>query len=535
MGARWNQVPGSVIATDRPPSMAETVRCPVDDHERPTGSDRVVCIVLVGFVLAVMVTFWAPTLIHGLMTDELLSVWVSSNGLGDAVSRAQAYQGNSPLYFVLLWAWRAVAGSSELALRLPSVLCLVGAAWHLAKMAAELDGRRWLPGLVAVLVLVTDPEATLAATTARPYALLLLAVVLSTRALLHFLHGGTWRAGLVWVLAAATALLMSPFASLALVAHVTVMVDAARGRRITPAGSPIPQVERSIWLRRLPALGALGAIAVLPLGPQVVALAGRRDEIVTAAVPDVAVLVTALIPLALVASLAVGIAAGGWRGGWAASDPVLRMICAWAFGPIISTWVISNVTGTSIWVERYRIAAVPGIALLVALAIGRIDRSRGRAIACGALVVLLLWSASDVVGLNRHGWREAVDWARHETAGEVVTIAIDSDLVELQNLELVDDPDWRAYLSGPIGHYGLPGEIIVLPKGAGDDVRVHQQTTVESLTRGGNTVVLISRVLFRGPPDHLGAFRAAMTARDWTETAGPIVGPHQAVVFRRGS
>jgi hypothetical protein len=388
-------------------------------------------------------------------------------------------------------------------------------------------------GLVAAFVLIANADAMAAGTVARPYALLLLSVVVSARALVHFLHGGRWRAGVLWILAAAVSLLMSPFALLALVAHVVALADAGRGRRIRPSGSTTPRVESRVWQRRLAPLLALGALVTFPILPQLVALTRRRDEIVTASIPDIAELIEVLLPVSLAGSVVLGIAVGGWRGRWAASDPVLRFVGAWALAPVVLCWVVSNLTGTSIWVDRYRVAAVPAVALLVGLGVGRITRSSGRAIACTALVVVSLWSVSGLAGLHVHGWREAVDWARFETAGEPVTIAIDSDLVELQNLDLLDDPDWQQYLSGPIAHYGLAGEVVLLPKGPADGVSAHQQRIIDELMANDDTIVVISRVLFRGPPDQLGVFRAALTADGWVETAGPIVGPHQAVVFRR--
>lgn len=514
-------------ATDRPE--------PEDHHEHEDALDRLVVVALVGFAASLIAAFWVPVLSYGLMTDELLSAWVSSGGFGDAVDRAFTHQGNSPLYFVLLGAWRAVAGSSEVALRLPSVLCMAAAAHQLARLGRELDDGRRVTGVVAAFVLLANTDVMLAGVTARPYALLVLSVVVSMRALVHFLHDGRLRCGLVWVLAAGVSLLMSPFAALALPAHLVALVGAARGRRIAPFGSPAPGVDARIWQRRLPGLLAIGALVVSPLVPQVFALAGRSQELVLVGVPDLVDLVEALVPVPLVAAVAVGHILGGRRRHRQAPDPALTLIVVWALAPIVACWVVSNLTGTSIWVDRYRLGAIPGIALLVGLGVGRIGRSHGRVVASAVLLFFSLWNVSEAAGLDRHGWREAVEWARAETAGEQVTIALDTDLIELQNLELLTDPDWQEYLSGPVQHYGLPGRVVLLPKGPAEAVLAYREQVIDDLSQGRDTVVVISRVLFRGPPDQLAGFRTAMAADGWSETAGPIVGPHQAVVFRRGS
>ncbi len=499
--------------------------------------ERVTASALVGFAIAVVVAFWLPVLTVGLMTDEMLSAWVSSDGLLDTVERAHTHQGNSPLYFVLLWIWRAGAGSAEWLLRLPSMVCALAAAWQLARLGRDLDGGRRLTGLIAAFVLIVDVEVLLAATTARPYGLLLLLVVVSARSLLRFLADGDWRAGITWVLTAVASLAMTPFAALALVAHVVALTDRAAGRTIPlaargPASADPGDGER--WRRRLPALCAAGAVAALPLAPQVLALSRRSEEIVIAAMPDLADLLAALVPVAFIAAVAIGALAGGWRtrADSAANGAMLRFVGTWALAPTVLAWLMSHATGASVWVERYRLSGTPALALLVGLGVSRIDRSHGRALAAAAVVAASLWSVSEFAGLQRQGWREAIEWADAETAGETVTVAIDSDLVELENLALVRDPSWEAYLSAPIGHYGLEGDVVILPKGSGDDIAAHQRQVIDRLAASDDTVVVITRVHFRGPPDQLGAIRDRFGST-WTETAGPVVGPHQAVVFRR--
>lgn len=536
-------MPAAATATDPASARSGTAVAQAPDPTLRSPVDRLTAVGLVGFSIAVVIAFWVPALFYGLMTDELLSAWVSSDGLRHAVDRAQRFQGNSPVYFSALWAWRSAMGSSELVLRLPSLLCLVAAAWQLSRLGTEIDHGRRLTGLVAAFFLIAHTEVTLAATTARPYALLLLSVVVSTRAVVHFLHSGSRRAGVLWVLAAAISLSMSPFAALALAAHLVAIVGSARGHRIVPSTSTSLPVEASVWRRRLPGLAVLGAVATAPMAPQVLALARRRGEIVTAGIPDVPDLVEVLLPVSLVVVVGVGIAGGGWRDDspagagrrslGTAADPALRVAAAWAFGTIALSWALSHLTGTSIWVERYRIAAVPGLGLFIGLVIGRMSRRSARSLAAALLVALSLWSASEMSGLNRHGWREAVDWARAKTADEQVVIALDSDLVELRDLDLLDDPAWRGYLSGPVEYYGLPGDIVLLPTGSAPQNLAHQQRLIDALVSGDDTVVVISTVLFRGPPDHLGDFRVAMRAAGWSETAGPRVGQHQAVVFRR--
>lgn len=516
---------------------------PLDDPPAPERSpsardaDSRLVAALIGASVALVAAFWIPALGYSLMTDELLTAWVSAEGLLETIERAQSHQGNSPAYFVLVWAWRNVAGSSEWILRLPSLVCTLAAAWHLGRLGAELDGGRRLTGAVAAIVLVADTNVILRATTARPYGLLLLLSVLSARALVRYLRSGTWASGAAWVVAAVASLAMTPFAAPALLAHLVALRDRARGRHLSCAGSTAEGIgaggASDRWRRRLPMLCGVGVVLALPLVPQVLLLARRTEELSFSAMPGAADLVAALIPVSLFAAVALGVAVGGWRGRLDAEDPVLRFVGAWALGPAAVLWTVSNLTGNSIWVDRYRVIAVPAVALLVGLGVSRIGRGRGRTAAATALVVVSLWSVSGFAGLQQQGWREAVQWARAETAGETIAIALDSSLVELGDLDLLDDPDWVPYLSGPIEYYPLDGAVTLLPLGPGDHIVAYQQQVIADLADSSQTIVLISRVTHGKPPDHLAAFRERLAAAGWTESAGPLVGPIQAWVFRR--
>lgn len=513
---------------------------PLDDASSPaesrpaTDADRRLGAALIGVSAALVVTFWTPALGYSLMTDELLTSWVSADGLLETIERAQGYQGNSPVYFVLVWLVRAVAGSSEWTLRIPSVVCTLAAAWHLGRLGAELDEGRRLTGIVAAFVLVADTNVMLRATTARPYGLLLLLAVLSARALVRYLHSGSWRAGLVWIVTAAASLAMTPFAAPALVAHLVALADRAQGRMLGSGKHRVPDDEDPMrWRRRLPALIGLGAVLTLPLLPQILLLSRRSDELAFSAMPDAADLVAALIPVSLFAAVVLGIVVGGWCGHLRTGDPVLRFLTAWAVAPAVVLWTVSNLTGDSIWVDRYRVIAVPALALLVGLGVSRIARPAGRVCACIALVVVSLWSVSGFVGLQQQGWRDAIEWARAETSGEPVAIALDSALVELGDLALLDDPAWTPYLSAPLEHYPMDGDVRLLPQGEGDHIVAYQQQVIDDLTRSSRTIVLISRVTHRVAPDHLAAFRARLSADGWSASSGPLVGPIQAWVFRR--
>src|SRR6185312_16150596 len=102
-----------------------------------------------------------------LWLDECITAWVISGNFYDAVSRSITYQGQSPLYFVLLWIWRALAGSSELALRLPSIGAIAVAALGVYKLARRFAAPA--PAAAGVTIFLSS-TFVLHAMSARPYA-----------------------------------------------------------------------------------------------------------------------------------------------------------------------------------------------------------------------------------------------------------------------------------------------------------------------------------------------------------------------------
>lgn len=96
-----------------------------------------------------------------------------------------------PLYYAFMKAWTAVAGYSEVSLRLPSVLFGVGTVLAIYALGRELADRR--VGLGAASLIAMAPFFVTHAQQARMYALLPMLTALSTLALVRLLRGGVDR------------------------------------------------------------------------------------------------------------------------------------------------------------------------------------------------------------------------------------------------------------------------------------------------------------------------------------------------------
>ena len=86
--------------------------------------------------LAVSISIWFIALRSPLWLDETHSYFEIKAGFSQIWARLGWHI--PPLYAYLLWLWTKLAGTSEVALRIPSVLAMLGAAYLLYRAARAL-------------------------------------------------------------------------------------------------------------------------------------------------------------------------------------------------------------------------------------------------------------------------------------------------------------------------------------------------------------------------------------------------------------
>ncbi len=190
-------------------------------------------------VLAVLLRFaWLTN--QSLWYDEGFSLDFSTGpGIADAWNRISSAPGSEryqPLYYLVLFLWRAVFGSGEAALRVLSAILGSGAVLVLACTAGRTFGRRhalWTLALGA-----TAATAVYYSQEVRPYALVLFVGALQLAAFLELDRAdgdGTPRARWAFwaasALAFATSLLLGLFAASMLIAELAVRRDLRRAIR----------------------------------------------------------------------------------------------------------------------------------------------------------------------------------------------------------------------------------------------------------------------------------------------------------------
>jgi mannosyltransferase len=195
---------------------------------------------------------------QSLWRDEVDTLRFASRALPDLLATFRRPGENGPLYFLGMRTWLAVTGSSEFALRFPSVLAGTLAVPVTYVVVHRLTGRT--TALVAALLMTTAPYLVWYGQEARMYAVLTVLVPLSLWLTVVVMErGGWWRWILLYVV---TSLSFYTHVLAALVVPVQflwMLILLAKSPRRPGAGS----VKASRW----PAVAAYLVALVLPYLP----------------------------------------------------------------------------------------------------------------------------------------------------------------------------------------------------------------------------------------------------------------------------
>ncbi|MEU1884953.1 glycosyltransferase family 39 protein [Micromonospora rifamycinica] len=350
-----------------------------------------------------------------LWRDELATWSAATRPVGDLLRLTRTIDAASGPYYLSVHAWTELAGDSEVALRLPSVLAMAAAAGLTAVLGRRLFGSA--AGLLAGLLFAVLPGTSRYAQEARPYALATLLAVLATVLLVRALdRPGRWR----WsgYAAAVVGLGLAHLLALGLVAAHAVAVLAGRpaagparpGLTADPDHPDGTAGSGGRWRDRRSAGWAVAVlVAALLLVPLLVTAAGQRsrqlDWITPARPADLAALPGALAQSGVVGGVLVGLAAlGAARAGRRALLPG-----ACALLPVLLLFAAA--LAVPLWVPRYLFFTVPFGCLLAGAALagppGPVPTGWRPTIGAGLAVVALtgLLGLPDQAAVRHgHGW-----------------------------------------------------------------------------------------------------------------------------------
>ena len=322
---------------------------------------------------------------------------------------------NAPYYAVThLWLTLTPFGADEVGLRMLSLVAMTGAVAVFTRAVARLADRR--VALIAGLVLATNPFVVAYAGEARGYALALLATALAALGLARWLDGEP-HALLLYGLAAGAAGLAHWFALLVPAAFAVAAV-VLRGRR------PAMPVVVVTALAAAPALG----IVAIALANGVGGSGAEWIRGVGWVVPRLLLRSWTGGHWALLLSTVVAVAAGV-----ASQHRAARTVAAcWVAIPVVAVTLAEAVR--PLYIDRYLLPAVIGLAVLAALGVARAP-GRWLPLAAAALLVPSTVAAVSNAG---QGPREDVRGAVAVVAaghrpGEPVVAAARWDALGLQH------------------------------------------------------------------------------------------------------
>ncbi|MEH1012974.1 glycosyltransferase family 39 protein [Micromonospora sp. CPCC 206060] len=281
-----------------------------------------------------------------LWTDELATWGVARSSWSEMFALLRWVDAIIGPYYALVHGWAELAGTSDTALRLPSVLAMAGAAALIGALGARLASPR--AGLTAGLLFALLPTSSRFAQEARVYAFVVLCAALATYLLVRAVtRPRLWR-WLAYLLAVAALGLLHPIALLLLAAHGWVVLAHYRGRTVG-------------WLLAA-TVGALPALPLLRLGNQ------QKSQVAWIPPADVQTLLT--LPREIFGVAWVGLLVGLLA---LFSLPLRRPVAtltAWATVPILGLYAAAQVT--PLFLPRYLLFTLPAWALLAGVALGRV-------------------------------------------------------------------------------------------------------------------------------------------------------------------
>jgi len=411
-----------------------------------------------GLILALAAVCWVPHLPASLWLDETLTFWVIRDGLAETLERTIHYQ-PQPAYYIFIWFWTQIAGVSEIALRIPSLLATLAACVALARLGTSLTRDRET-GLLAAVVFASSWNVFRESVDARSYMLGVLVLLCLALSLIRWIEEGRWcDAWLCGVLAAVLPSLHLFF----------VLTYPALGLYALLRRSEARFDVKQVGLVGL--LLLLGAFLFLPVGLMLLEHGGSYSFVPR---PQWRALFEVFAWIPPLVGLLVAIALSGIWGSRssASSDSDLAdsrglsresgvLLAVWMFLPLLLLFAVSKWTDMSVFLGRYLIPAIPAVCLFYAIALRGIGWGPARVV---AVVVIAL--ASFVIHERPHDdFRGAALAVNEFTAGDDSTpILLASGLIEGEDENWLRDPTLADYLNAPAEYYPLEGQLVTLPR-----------------------------------------------------------------------
>lgn len=432
--------------------------------------------------LGASICIWFIAIRSPLWLDETGSYWEIKDGFSQIWSRQTL---SFPAYSYILWLWTKVFGTSELALRTPSVLAMLGAVCLLYLIARELFDHE--TSIIALIVFCVNPIVIFTSIDARPYAFAALMTNAAILALLRMRNNDSnWLAAVFGVMAAGILYFHYLFAVI-LPALVLCFFLTKRGAR------------KTLW-RQFGVAACAFALACLPLFPGLRYLFNTSGSHSVERAPTALDLATTLapgwLPFVFVAVALVALIIAALRP-MAKDSPKLGdvfrqidrpriLVCVFlALIPILLLYGVSRGTSIQIFAARHRLVGILGISLCWALVVANLFKWRAaRLVFCATLVAAT--AVTHFYKLREHDptWKYALAVAEKNASPDNAPVVVCSPFIEGAYVAVPANSAKDSRYFAPLSYYKLSVPVVPMPYSLNDEaMRAGSQFLAEASQR----------------------------------------------------
>lgn len=405
-----------------------------------------------------VIFLWIAPLGTSLGLDETQNWWVVKDGLQGVLAHLTdglpLPGGQSFLYNLLLAGVQAIGGKSDVALRLPSVIAMLVALYLLYRLGARLIGP--LAAMYGCLVFACMRGIVYQASTVRPYAMGMSLVAGAMLALVNWFDAGAPRYLAVYALLSALSVYAHPMFALMFLVHALYALLRLR------AGSSGVRLRSALL-----AWGASAAL-MLPLAPPTLRLfLDRRQHVYLPA--DVSMFLSSFAPQVLAGAivlgvlLKMGVARVGTAGKLSASTR--WFLAGWTVVPPSVLYLISSLTDTKVFLERYYLSSCFSLALLAGAVMRMIEpNSITRTIGTSIVVFSVLqFGLIENFSRGTEDWRGAIRAVNEHVGRARTPVLVVPGFEEARTLGSIMDERRAEVLFAPTLRYPVGGRLIRMP------------------------------------------------------------------------
>lgn len=467
--------------------MSVAATTPTDvEVKRPTAS---LSKLIYPAALLASLSIWFLALRAPLWLDETLAYWQVSGGLAKVWTRSQLMP-SSVGYLYILWFAKSILGTSEMALKIPSLLAMLAAVFFLFRGARELFDEE--TAYIASILFCLEMNVVFAATDARPYGFALLATNLAIFAFVRWMARCEMRQAIFFGAAAASILYFHYLFS-AILPAFAIYYLVARGRSIKQDA------------RQLAAILASFTLLVLPLLVRVAHLYQTRVTHVVQEMRHPGL--TALNTLAPMQTL-IGFIAAAFLAGLVRkiklpsrdSFPAILFAPLLALVPAAVLFAVSAVTPAHLVIPRYLTVVASGSALTWAVLTGFIDSRILRKLFCVGLVAVTVFEAFNSPSSRRHeiNFKHSHAFVNANVASDQAPVLVCSAFIESDYEPLPTDRTSENALIAQVDYYPIHAPMIMLPMDLNDEaMRIGSQAVAAAALRHQRFLVIAAPTSYK--------------------------------------